>query len=75
MLDYWLWDFVDCMRHEEEKGCSGREVLSQGWRIGRCFLMTTRRIGLLYRRAFLFITGRPHKTEKSDSAQMFFVLE
>ena len=19
MLDYWLWDFVDCMRHEEEK--------------------------------------------------------
>ena len=22
-----------------------------------------------------FITGRPHKTEKSDSAQMFFVLE
>ena len=25
------------MCHEEEKGCSGREVLSQGWRIGRCF--------------------------------------
>ena len=22
-----------------------------------------------------FITGRPHKTEKSDSVQMFFVLE
>ena len=19
MLDYWLWDFLDCMRHEEEK--------------------------------------------------------
>ena len=19
MLEYWLWDLVDCMRHEEEK--------------------------------------------------------
>ena len=19
MLDYWLWDVVDCMRHEEDK--------------------------------------------------------
>ena len=27
MLDYWLWDLVGCMRHEEEKGCSGSEVL------------------------------------------------
>ena len=19
MIDYWLWDLVDCMRHEEDK--------------------------------------------------------
>jgi hypothetical protein len=19
MIDYWLWDLIDCMRHEEEK--------------------------------------------------------
>jgi hypothetical protein len=35
MLDYWLWDVVDCMRHEEDKIAGNtrerRELMAQGY--------------------------------------------
>ena len=65
MIDYWLWDVVDCMRHEEDKipGMNTTYTVKH-IQVGPTLFMKVR-----------FITGRPRKAEKSDSAQMFLVLE